>query len=1006
LVEEQVRKDGALTKANIDAQNKADEERIRQMNTKQVAAYISARTIADKQAEDQARAALQRYYKKVLEGKDEKQARHKLTSTLSYESEKIRKEFQKNIKIPEKPPTPQQDQQTIKAIEKYGAARYISSTTETLRESELRQKAIQARFLIDIKKGVAREEAEHKRDSQLGYEGHKASEEFNIKLNQGKLKIINDELRTDQKIIRTDLFTPGLVEPITEVDKKGKLISAPKYILTPELGEAKGISRVEAYQTFLRGEKKAEKLGVIQAVTSYSPFELSNLGFGKSTKKKARAIAYRTTQNFYSKTLGGLGSNVAADIITYSAMGLGTSSVAKFMLQKPTTLAAKTFKGLSAVAGGAFVVGTGAKYGIYEASLMGTPEQVRATQTDAPNPIEDIIKVASFTVGLKSGMAKPKKARVIKAKKAKELDIRGLKTKTKEYYPAKEYVSRSRSAKSIEKIMVREGFAKVQIKEFLYSRKGKLMTMGKFQSGKPVVITEYFAPKGQKAIGGIKKGVIVTIDGTSTGWFISKGYRATISSTPKATRIRFLNLKTGKISTIIKPTPRPTPFSLKEGIVSKAKLKLLDAKGLRGDITQVKGEAKLQRIYSPKKSTIGIERVKLSRTINQLQWTSAEAPVVSVQRFQMTYTSEGISWQSLGKSVIPSTAPKIRYGKEKLLSKELTYKYQTKSGVLTKAKIEPGAVFSKTTTYSYGKGEGQILEIKLPKHKIIDATILKLIADKRGVLLSGTEQLLKPPQQIFETRDIIIPETSIQSSFSGFEQFNTGFFSVRPVSASALASISSPRYDTLILPYHIQRYQPTSKEKIELREQTISRQDINLKMSQIPIQETVPVQEQKLRTGQVLSQQQPFPPLIPISPITPVVTRIPRIPEAPRTPFLGIPKLPKFEREKRKGGLFDVLVRRKGKFKKIATVPTPEIGFRLGRKRVEKTAAASFKVTPAHKPKRPILSFFTGKKFYASKKEPGVFIQKNRFRIGSFGEKKEIPGKALLLKKVKNIFRR
>jgi len=90
---------------------------------------------------------------------------------------------------------------------------------------------------------------------------------------------------------------------------------------------------------------------------------------------------------------------------------------------------------------------------------------------------------------------------------------------------------------------------------------------------------------------------------------------------------------------------------------------------------------------------------------------------------------------------------------------------------------------------------------------------------------------------------------------------------------------------------------------------------------------------------------------------------------------------------------YDVFVRTEGTFKRIATTDTLGRAFNAGRIRVVNTAAASFKVRAVGKPESSTLrgrKYVPQQSFYESKKEPGVFIQKRSFRIGTAGEKREI----------------
>lgn len=104
---------------------------------------------------------------------------------------------------------------------------------------------------------------------------------------------------------------------------------------------------------------------------------------------------------------------------------------------------------------------------------------------------------------------------------------------------------------------------------------------------------------------------------------------------------------------------------------------------------------------------------------------------------------------------------------------------------------------------------------------------------------------------------------------------------------------------------------------------------------------------------------------------------------------------------------FKVQVRKKGIFKTIAVTETPEEAFRIGKFNVEQTASASLRVKPVGSGEKVTgigKGILPQTKFRLSQKEPDVFIQRRRFRIGTPGEKKEITQKGLLALKGKKIF--
>lgn len=90
----------------------------------------------------------------------------------------------------------------------------------------------------------------------------------------------------------------------------------------------------------------------------------------------------------------------------------------------------------------------------------------------------------------------------------------------------------------------------------------------------------------------------------------------------------------------------------------------------------------------------------------------------------------------------------------------------------------------------------------------------------------------------------------------------------------------------------------------------------------------------------------------------------------------------------------------------IGKAKTKQEAFKIGKHRVEHTARASFKVRELGSTQvvRGYQGMFSKLKFRESKKEPGVFIQRRKFRISTAGEKKDIPYKGLQVQKVKRIF--
>lgn len=111
------------------------------------------------------------------------------------------------------------------------------------------------------------------------------------------------------------------------------------------------------------------------------------------------------------------------------------------------------------------------------------------------------------------------------------------------------------------------------------------------------------------------------------------------------------------------------------------------------------------------------------------------------------------------------------------------------------------------------------------------------------------------------------------------------------------------------------------------------------------------------------------------------------------------------EPTKRKSKLVEAQVRRKGIFQTVGTSTEASAAQFIGERVAENTAGASFRL----KQDEQILQVKNrNPKFYESQREPGVVIQKNKFRINTPGEKAEITflGQRTqqARRKVKNIF--
>ena len=138
------------------------------------------------------------------------------------------------------------------------------------------------------------------------------------------------------------------------------------------------------------------------------------------------------------------------------------------------------------------------------------------------------------------------------------------------------------------------------------------------------------------------------------------------------------------------------------------------------------------------------------------------------------------------------------------------------------------------------------------------------------------------------------------------------------------------------------------------------------------------------------------------TPNTPKTPFLPREPNKPRKPLPDDPFKPKkipnvdlFKRQKRESGFF-VQVKRRGIFKTASSEPlTEQEAIKLGSVLVGKSSAASFKLIPtgglvSNKKIRTEVKDDISTLYRKQSKSGTVFIEKNKFRINTGGEVKEI----------------
>ena len=196
-----------------------------------------------------------------------------------------------------------------------------------------------------------------------------------------------------------------------------------------------------------------------------------------------------------------------------------------------------------------------------------------------------------------------------------------------------------------------------------------------------------------------------------------------------------------------------------------------------------------------------------------------------------------------------------------------------------------------------------------------------------------------------------------------------------------------------------------------------TRPDVWLSPSRVPVVDTVsPISPTPSRRSITSGGPSSPSPVIPISPISPTPdSPSPLIPGRP-TPLIpgsGMPILPgsppsfiprfpgpslSLERSRPRESLFQVMVRREGRFRPVGFGMDLSRAVKVGVREVGGTAAASFKVLDERGEVVDVMGLLPrGKatRFRPAKREPGVVVERRRFRISSPGELREITFKGL-----------
>lgn len=113
----------------------------------------------------------------------------------------------------------------------------------------------------------------------------------------------------------------------------------------------------------------------------------------------------------------------------------------------------------------------------------------------------------------------------------------------------------------------------------------------------------------------------------------------------------------------------------------------------------------------------------------------------------------------------------------------------------------------------------------------------------------------------------------------------------------------------------------------------------------------------------------------------------------PENPTVRVFKSPK-DKEDSQNGLFAVQVRRRGRFETVGSFSDKLEAFDTGKRFAQNSAVASFRLLDLARGE-VVSSDVYSSDFAPSKREKGVYVQKNKFRISSVGEKSEITYKGI-----------
>lgn len=375
------------------------------------------------------------------------------------------------------------------------------------------------------------------------------------------------------------------------------------------------------------------------------------------------------------------------------------------------------------------------------------------------------------------------------------------------------------------------------------------------------------------------------------------------------------------------------------------------------------------------------------------------------------YNAQGqyISYNKQGDLILTSSAKKDLFWRWKKGGDTYALRLRDTSKVAKFSKTQPSDVEYITGKFVSQKGYGATSTLyKTPRFKQFSISesggigrfsIFKetnwdrflssqsqMLSSKRATSLGqvGIQTGVTPSTSVLTT-----PRVDIPLFLTGQTITPTGASSIIGGGTSVLLGLGQQSKSEMNL---VQR--DIQKPKIDVKAQTIPKETpkiidvtkatITPKEKQLvtpkvePIQEQVRQQRPTQRTQQQLRQRQQE-----------QILHVPRKPILPPPPIPTTKGILKKVKEKRKGGLLDLQLRRFGRWFTLKRGLTKEQALKLGKRRTLSSLAASFRLTKEGKPLD--IDEGLGRMFRPSKRgEKGVFIEKRKFRLDVPSEVKEI----------------